>query len=456
MTSVAFIERLPAGGHDLGIETDRDMMARHLADATRKPGPVPSLVARPKTTEGVSAFLKACHDAGQPVAVQGGLTGLSGGARPLEGEVVLSLERMRSLGPVDAVSATIVVEAGARLQTVQEAAESAGLCFGVDIGARGSATIGGMIATNAGGIRVLRHDMMRAQILGLEAVLADGTVLSSLRGLMKDNSGPNLNQLFIGGEGLFGVVTRACLRLSAKPAAERNALCAVPSVDSALVLLQRLRSALGPQLTAFEGIFAPVYEGISAMRRGAIPLPAGSPLYVIAEMQIFGAQAGDDVFETVLIQAYEDGLCSDIVVSRSGREFAAIWDVREGCTEFTFSLGRLTGHDISVPLRSIPAFMAEAETLLAGLDPEAGAYVFGHLGDGNLHYVVRTGRREAVSPEIYRLAARLGGSVTAEHGVGLDKKDYLSLVRSPAELATIRMLKAALDPKAILNRGRVL
>lgn len=454
------LQCLAAIDHDFGILTESGMIARHLADATRRSGPEPQLVARPKTTEAVSVFLGLCHELGQTVAIQGGLTGLSGGARPMQGEVVLSLERLTNIESVDDVSATIVADAGATLQAVQMAADAAGLAFGVDIGARGSATIGGMIATNAGGIRVLRYDMMRAQVLGLEAVLADGTVLSSLRGLMKNNSGPNLNHLFIGSEGLFGVVTRACLRLSPKPIAERNALCAVPSVESAMLLLTMLRKALGPQLTAFEGIFAPVYEGVAGMAGRTVPLAPGAPLYILAEIQMFGKQAAigaiSDIFDGVLMQAYEEGLCSDIVVSQSGREFEAIWNIREACTEFTFSLGRLTGHDISVPLVSMSTFMEKAAEALRTSDPQASAYVFGHLGDGNLHYVVKTERPESVSPGLFRLAASLGGSVTAEHGVGADKRDYLPLVRSPQELATIRSLKATLDPKFILNRGRII
>lgn len=450
------LERLLSSDCDLGLLTDPDQIARHLADATRRSGPVPPLVCRPKATQGVSEFLRACHDLGRPVVVQGGLTGLSGGARPMQGEVVLSLERTTEIGMVDKVSASVTVDAGVTLQALQQVAHAAGLAFGVDIGARGTATLGGMIATNAGGIRVLRYDMMRAHVLGLEVVLADGTILTSLRGLMKDNSGPNLNHMFIGSEGLFGVVTRASMRLSPKPQIETNALCAVPSVDAALVLLQRLRNALGPQLTAFEGIFASVYEGVGGMPGKSAPLAAGAPLYVLAEIQTFGSESGDDVFENVLMQAYKEGVCHDVVVSQSGREFEAIWNVRENCTEYTFSLGRLVGHDISVPLASIPAFMEVAGRTLAETDPEASAYVFGHLGDGNLHYVVKTERREAVSPALYRVAASLGGSVTAEHGVGMDKKDYLTLVRSREEIATIHSLKAALDPKAILNRGRVI
>lgn len=451
----ALLHLLEAQDNDLGLLTDAAMIERYRADATRRAGAAPLLVARPRSTEGVSAFLSACNRLGQAVVVQGGLTGLSGGARPEEGEVALSLERMTCIDAVDETAAMIVAEAGATLQSVQHAVASCGLQFGVDIGARGTATIGGMIATNAGGIRVLRYNMMRTQVIGLEAVLADGTVVGSMRGLTKDNSGPNLNQLFIGSEGLFGVVTKARLQLFPRPRHELNALCAVSSVEDALAMLRLLRQALGPQLSAFEGIFGSVYDGVAGFK-GSAPLATGAPLYVLVEMQSFGDTEDGRVFERVLMDAYEQGLCSDIVVSQSGREFSAIWDVRENCTEYTFSLGRLRGHDVSVPLAALPIFISEAGQLLPKLDPDARAFIYGHLGDGNLHYTLMSDRCEQISPEIYRLAAELGGSVTAEHGVGVDKKPYLSLVRSAADLSTIRAMKTTLDPKNILNRGRVI
>lgn len=454
--ATALLDHLRSSNGDLDLITDPSLMTRYLTDATRVAGALPRFVARPRTTQAVSQILRICHAADQPIVVQGGLTGLSGGARPKEGEAVISLENMSCLAPVDPIAATVVVDAGTALQAVQDAADDAGLYFGVDIGARGSATIGGLVSTNAGGIRVLRYDMMRAHVLGVEAVLSDGTILSSLRGLMKDNSGPNLNHLFIGSEGLYGVVTKVCLRLSAKPTSERNALCAVPSITAALALLQRLRSALGPRLTAFEGIFAPVYAGVANMLGSKAPLSAGAPLYILTEVQFFGDEVAESLFETVLMQSYEEGLCEDIVISQSGRDFATIWSVRESCNEYTFSLGKLVGHDVSIPLATLSRFSQEAEFVLATTDPEAKAYVFGHLGDGNLHYVVKTECRERVSPALYELAARCGGSVTAEHGVGHDKREYLSLVRSPAELSTIRSLKMALDPKSILNRNRVI
>jgi FAD/FMN-containing dehydrogenase len=341
------------------------------------------------------------------------------------------------------------------MQAVQEAADHAGLMFGVDIGARGSATIGGNIATNAGGIRVLRYGMYRAQVLGLEAVLADGTVLTSLKGLPKDNSGYDLSQLFIGTEGTLGVVTRAALRLHPKPASEVNAFCALSSLDAAIALLGLLRTKLGPLLSAYEVNFAPLYDAMVATMDMPAPLPAGSPVYVLAEIQGSEPDRDGERFAELLMQAVEDGIIGDVVVSQSPREFRALWAVREDANRLLFSMPGLVGVDISIPLARMGAFLEEADAAIHAADPGADIYVFGHLGDGNLHYQVRTVDPAAAYDIVYRRVAAAGGGVSAEHGIGLDKKKWLHLVRSDAEIATMRRLKAAFDPANILNRGRV-
>ncbi|MBY5973779.1 FAD-binding oxidoreductase [Ferrimonas balearica] len=446
---------LAATGLDLGLVTDPDQLARFATDATRRVAATPSLVIRPADTAGVSAVLRLCQEAGRRVVVQGGLTGLSGGARVQPEEVVLSLERMTAIGPVDDLAAQVEVGAGATLQQVQEAGAASGLIFGVDLGARGSATIGGMIATNAGGIRVLRYGMMRAQVAGIEAVLADGTVVTAMKGLEKDNAGPDLRQLFIGSEGTLGVVTRALLRLHPAPTVETNALCAVDNVEAAQALLRHLRARLGPLLSAYEGIWPEVYEGACALTCNP-PLPTGAGLYVLTEIQGMREILQEDAFEAALIEAYEAGLCRDVVVSQSARDHDRLWALREACVEFTFSLGNLLPHDLSLPARALPAFLAEARTRLTEVDPQAGVYIYGHLGDGNLHYIVKTEARSEVSAALNGLAARLGGSITAEHGVGQDKAPYLSMVRSEQERLVMTRLKAAMDPAELLNAGRVL
>ena len=444
-------DRLGAGGVLAGSDVDQ----RYRDDPEGRPGALPEAVLRPRDTEGVAAALAACDNLGQPVVVQGGRTGLTGATRVQPGEIVLSLERMAGLTGPDRQAASIVAEAGATLQAVQEAADDAGLMFGVDIGARGSATVGGNVATNAGGIRVLRYGMYRAQVLGLEAVLADGSVLTSLKGLPKDNSGYDLSQLFIGTEGTLGVVTRAALRLHPKPASEVNAFCALPSLDAAIALLGLLRQKLGPLLSAYEVNFAPLYDVMVASMAMPAPLPTGAPVYVLAEIQGSEPERDGERFAEVLMQAVEDGAIDDVVVSQSPREFRALWDVREDANRVLFSIKDLVGVDISIPLARMDAFLREADAAIHAVDPRADIYVFGHLGDGNLHYQVRTMDPAAAYDIIYRGVAAAGGGVSAEHGIGLDKKKWLHLVRSDAEIATMRRLKAALDPKNILNPGRV-
>jgi FAD/FMN-containing dehydrogenase len=415
----------------------------------------PAAVLRPRGTSDMSAILAAFDAARLPLVVQGGRTGLSGGARVLEGETVLSLERMAMIEPVDTIASSVAAGAGAPLQAVQQAADASGLMFGVDIGARGTATVGGAIATNAGGVRVLRYGMMRTQLLGLEAVLADGTIVSSMRGLPKDNSGYDLPQLFCGSEGTLGVVTQAKLRLHPRPLTEAAAFCALPSLEAATALLGRLRQRLGPLLSAFEVIMSPLYaETVDGFGLNP-PLPPGSAVHALVEMQGFAPDSDTAQFAAALEAALQDGIASDVVLAQSTREIAALWHLRDELSRFVFAAGPGIGLDLSLPLAAMPGFLAEAGQVVAEADPAARIYVFGHLGDGNLHYVAITDRPDTVSPALHHCAARHGGSISAEHGVGLAKKPYLALVRGEAELAVMRRLKTALDPHQILNRGRI-
>ncbi|MGJ4941950.1 FAD-binding oxidoreductase [Bradyrhizobium sp. HKCCYLS1011] len=428
---------------------------RYREDRRGKHSAPPRFVLRPRSTAEVSECLAACNELEQPLVVQGGRTGLSGAHRVVGGEAVLSLERMTAIEEISEDGATILVEAGAPLQAVQEAADAAGHVFGVDIGSRGTATIGGNIATNAGGIRVLRYGMFRAQVAGLETVLADGTILSSLRGLDKDNTGYDLNQLFIGSEGTLGVVTRARLRLHPKPVAEANAFLAVPSVEAALGLLGRLRRALGPSLSAFELMLPEAVDGVVRFLGIPRPIRTTAPAYVLTEVQSVSESSIVETFASCLMQEIEDGLALDGVVSQSSREFRSLWDMRDSCADYVRSLQHVVGLDISVPTYRIADFLRDGQAELRAIDPSTELIVFGHVGDGNLHYVIRTPRHHEAAEKIYHLVARHNGSISAEHGIGIDKKAWLHLSRSPAELRTMRLLKSVFDPKAILGRGRI-
>ncbi|MEZ2222688.1 FAD-binding oxidoreductase [Rhizobium sp. RCC_161_2] len=437
------------------VVTGPDVGDAYCADATDERGARPSILFRPRDTASVSAILSACDALRQPIVVQGGRTGLAGAARPMAGEVALSLERMSAIEPVNDDAGTVIAHAGATLQAVQEAAASHGFLFGVDIGARGTSTIGGNIATNAGGIRVLRYGMYRAQVLGLEAVMADGSVLTSLKGLSKDNSGFDLNQIFIGSEGTLGVVTRACLRLHPKPQSLANAFCALPSLSAAIALLRRLRQSLGPSLSAFEVIFPAVYAGVLNRTGAPPPVPAGAGMYALIEMQGQDEAGDEDRFAAALMECYEDGIVSDVAISRSLRDYHAIWALREAASEFIFSMDHVAGFDVSLPISAMQRFLDRATAEIATVDPAASIYIFGHLGDGNLHFLVRTHHYDRVADVTYSCVANEGGSISAEHGIGLEKKKWLALVRSPTEMAAMRRLKSAFDPNNILNPGRV-
>ncbi len=452
----ALIARLSKTLPAASLLTGAAIGPRYQEDRRDRYSAPPCFVIRPASTTELSTALAACNAFRQPLVVQGGRTGLSGAHRIQPGEAVLSLERMTALSAPDRESRTIIAEAGVPLQRVQEAADGADLMFGVDIGARGTATVGGIVATNAGGIRVMRYGMTRAQVAGLEVVLADGSVLSSMRGLDKDNSGYDLKQLFIGSEGTLGVVTKAQLKLHAKPRFETNALLAMSSVEAAMCLLHRLRSRLGDMLSAFEFMTEEIYHGAAMVAGTASPLATSAEIYVLAEIQ--SQDTGDaaaESFMDCLSTAIEDGLAHDAVIARSLREFLNLWTIRDSCADYVRKQENVANGDISVPVPHIAAFLHESRQRLLRIDPASRFLTFGHLADGNLHYVFCTTGKEAAVDCLLRLVSDFGGSISAEHGIGLDKKRWLPLARSGAEIRTMTRLKSALDDNAILNPGRV-
>ena len=417
------------------------------------------LLVRPRSTEQVSAVLRLCHARGQPVVTHGGLTGLVNGADAERGDLVLSLESMNTIERIDVPGRSLRAQAGAKLGDVQRAAEAHQLVFPLDLGARDSATVGGNISTNAGGLRVLRYGMMRNLVLGIEAVLADGTVLTSLNRMLKNNAGYDLKQLFIGSEGTLGIVTRAELRLVSRTRSQETLLAALPSFDALVELLARLDAGLGGQLAAFEALWGNYYDYNTAPpATNVAPLDRGAPFYAIAETLGGDPEADRARLEAVLTEAHAAGVITDVTLANSESERRAIWDIREDVWQ-TKNIAPLLTFDVSLPIENMKDYASEVCAAVRAFAGEDRTFVFGHMADGNLHLVIAAGddaaTRARIEDIVYRPLAAIGGSVSAEHGIGLEKRSYLPLSRTPAEISTMKLLKRALDPRGILNPGKV-
>lgn len=432
---------------------DASTMAPYETDWTRRFSGRAALVARPASTTEVADVVRACRNAGVPVVTQGGNTGLVGGSvPPPDGPrpVVLSTTRLDVLGEPDTVAAQVTAGAGVTLASLQAAARAVGLEFPVDLAARDSATVGGMIATNAGGLHVLRFGSMRAQVVGVEAVLADGSVVSRLGGLVKDNTGYDLSQLLVGSEGTLGIVTAARLRLVPDRPEKVVALMGLPDVRAALTVLEVLRRRV-EGLQAAELFFA---EGLDLVRSHAAlpdPLPAGWPVYIVVECaglsdpseQLFGA-LGDLGLPDEATAVSEDP---------AGR--ARLWAYRERHTEAISALGVPHKLDVTLPLARMAEFCEAVGTVVSGCDPRSRMVLFGHAGDGNLHVNVvgPDPEDETVDEAVLRLVSSMEGSISAEHGIGRAKARWLGLSRTEPEIAALRAVKSALDPQGMLNPG---
>jgi FAD/FMN-containing dehydrogenase len=440
------------------VLTDPELRRSYEVDWTGRFGAPAALVVRPGDTGEVAAVLQACSAAGMAVAVQGGNTGLVGGGVPRGGEVLLSLARLDSLEPVDTASGQVTVAAGVRLAALQAHARAAGFAFGVDLAARDSATVGGLIATNAGGIRVLRYGSMRAQVMGLEAVLADGTVVSHLGGVPKDNTGYDLTSLFTGSEGTLAVLTRARLRLVASEAARAVALIGVQSTQAAIDLLAILREHVGADLSAAELIFD---EGVELVRANAgLPRPfaAPTPAYLLVE-----CAARSDPSDRLAEALSEAPQVIDANLATSGDTGGqrALWQYREGHTEAVNAAGVPVKSDIAVPLAELPGLIDVLPAIVARTAPGARMFVWGHLNEGNVHVNIigaldpdgDGNSHLAVEAAVLHAVAERGGTISSEHGIGRAKAGWLGLSRSPAEIAVMRSVKAALDPKGMLSPG---
>lgn len=442
------------------VLTGADISAKYQHDWSAEAPGIPVAVVRPSSTDEVAAIMRVCSAANQPVVVQGGLSGLCGGGNPRANEVAISLERLQGIEEIDQASMTMTVKAGTPLQVIQEAADKAGFIFPLDLGARGTCNIGGNIATNAGGNQVLRFGMTRNLVLGLEAVLADGTVITSLNKMLKNNAGYDLKHLFIGTEGTLGIVTRAVLRLFPKAKSRCSALVAVNDFPSVIKLLQQLSRDCGSSMSAFEVMWHSYYHFITDNCKGITsPFMQRYPLYVLTELEGSDPDKDQALFESTLSAAMEQGLVVDAAIASSQREREGFWKIRDGVGEIGPFIKNSANFDVSVPISSMQLFLESIDRELQAALPACKMLVFGHIADSNLHFIGYTGRKEDVKQiysVVYRTVGEYHGSVSAEHGVGVQKLAYLHYSRTEQELALMRTLKQTMDPKAILNPGRVL
>ena len=412
----------------------------------------------PRTTAEVSQTLATCQANNQPVVVQGGLTGCVAGAVSQKQDIILSLEKMTAIESIDAIGSTATLQSGVILEILQNTLADHGLMFPLDLGARGSCTIGGNIATNAGGINVLRYGMMRDLVLGIEAVLADGTVISSMNKMIKNNAGYDLKQLFIGSEGTLGVVTRAVVKLFPLPNSVNCALVAVKDFNDVSKLLSTVRTQLAGNLSAFEVMWGDYYRAVTDAGGHRPPLPREYPFYVVIETEGSDVEGDSKRFNATLEQLFNDDVIIDAVIPKSESERHLVWQIREDF-EAILEQKPYYLYDVSLPIRDMPRYVAEVNKGLAAAFNKGQCYVLGHVADGNLHLFICPGQpgdsHEACNALVYEPLRAFQGSVSAEHGIGTEKMAWLNVSRNEAEIALMRQLKGLLDPTGILNPNRV-
>ncbi|MNQ24229.1 putative FAD-linked oxidoreductase [compost metagenome] len=468
--STALLQALYAVVGDAGLITDAERMQTYLSDWRNAYQGRAALVLRPASTEEVAAVVRLCFEAGVALVPQGGNTGLCGGSIPdASGEqIVLSLTRMARIRDIDTGNETITVEAGVILQRLQEAAAEVGRLFPLSLGAEGSCTVGGNLATNAGGTAVLRYGNMRELTLGLEVVLPDGRIWNGLRGLRKDNTGYDLKQLFIGSEGTLGIITAAVLKLFPAMRSLTTAWVALPSPQAAVELIGQMRALCGDRLSGFELMSRQSLEFVLRHVAGCSdPFAEVHPWYVLIELSDTQVDAPlNDMLEQGLGEAFEQGVALDAVVASSEAQVQALWALREGISEAQNHEGPSLKHDISVPVSRIPAFIEATDRRLLEEFPGVRIVAYGHVGDGNLHYNISKplgsedapfkARAEAIMRLIYDSTAAFAGSISAEHGLGQAKREAARRYKDPLELELMRALKATLDPAGLMNPGKLL
>jgi FAD/FMN-containing dehydrogenase len=465
-----FLERITKGFPADFFSRDPADLAEYGRDWTRVVTPAPSAIAFPRSTAEVSRLLAACNDARVAVVPSGGRTGLAGGAVAANGEIVLSLAKMRRIDEVDRLGATVRVQAGAITEAVHAHCAPLGLTWPVDFASKGSSTVGGNIATNAGGVRVIRYGLTRQWVLGLEVVLANGEVLDSPAALEKNNTGLDLRQLFIGSEGTLGVVTEATLKLTRLPGVTTVMLFGVKDVAGVLRLFREART--GPfTISAYEFFSQRCLDRVVAHRKLRPPFAEPSSYYVLLEVEGDGTTDEDATrlaakLEPWIERVFGESLADNGTLAQHSGEARDLWSLREGISESLSATGLPHKNDVSLPIAGLDAFSADLERLFLERYPGWEICLFGHVGDGNLHINVMkpdaldraeffTKTKEA-DRDLFAIVQRHGGSISAEHGIGLLKKPFLSFTRSEAELSLMRAVKRTLDPNGILNPGKIL
>ena len=470
MPNTEVLDRLRAIAGEKGVLDAPGDIAPYLRDYRGLYRGRSPLVLRPASVAEVSAILRLCNEARIGVVPHGGNTGYCAGATPDESgeQIVLSLARLNRVRSVEPLNYAITVEAGCILANVQQVAAAAERYFPLSLGAEGSCQIGGNLSTNAGGTAVLRYGMARDLVLGLEVVLADGSVLDGLNSLRKDNTGYDLKSLFIGAEGTLGVITAATLKLFPAVATRATAFVAIADMEVAVRLLGELRAASADRMTACEIMGRAAMELVTRHVPGASdPFAAPHPWYLLLELQsALASEPLNELLETVLGAAMERGEVLDAVIAASGAQRSALWKLRESIPEAMVAEGAQIKHDVSVPIASLPAFSAEASAWILRRVPGARLITFGHIGDGNLHFNVSQpvgadqekflARWGEVNAVVDKIVLKYQGSISAEHGIGKLKRDTLPKVKDPVALELMRGLKRMLDPNGILNPGKVL
>ncbi|NJB90172.1 FAD/FMN-containing dehydrogenase [Sphingopyxis italica] len=453
----ALIAELRAVVGDAGVLTGDEVAARYPGYFMDRIGA--DAIIRPRSTDEVAAVLRLCSAAGQPVVVQGGMSGWVRATETRGGEIALSLERMAAIEAIDPVNRTATVQAGVILDTLETALMDYGLTFPLDLGGRGSCQLGGNASTNAGGMRVIRYGMMREQVLGVEAVLADGRIISSLNQMIKNNTGYDLKQLFIGSEGTLGVITRLVLRLRERPSSSNTAIVCAASFDQMVNLLRFVDQSFGGLLSAFELIDNSFYRVNTGAGKHAPPLTADQPYYAIIEMLGSHQERDTELFETVLGEAGERGYFDDAVLARSVAQRQQIWEIREDLEHVVREFQPFYAFDVSLPVGDMQDYIAAVTAMLKGRWPDGKIAFLGHMGDGNLHIAIGAGGegdRHGVEACVYEPLRPINGSISAEHGIGLEKKPWLDVSRSEGERGLMAEIKRLLDPGNILNPGKIM